>query len=72
MKAILVIDMPDDMRIEDTQALNVTLYNGMYVCEVTMNRHLKPLPEKLDYTRTDAWADRYRQGYNACLEEIDE
>ena len=46
MKAVLVIDLPDDMWIEDTQTLNVTLYNGLFVREVKMNRHLKPLPKK--------------------------
>lgn len=68
MKAVLVIDLPDDMRIEDTQALNVTLYNGMYVREVKMNSSLKPLPQKKnpDFHPNVVYAN----GWNDCLKEI--
>lgn len=77
MKAVLVIDMPDDMWIEDTQALNVILYNGLFVRVVTMNRHLKPLPPKLDANDwhrmfSGLFSEREAKGYgwNACLKEI--
>lgn len=77
MKAVLVIDLPDDMRIEDTQALYVTLYNGLSVREVMMNRPLKPLPPKLDANDwhrmfSGMFSVREAKGYgwNACLKEI--
>lgn len=84
MKAVLVVDMPDDMRIEDTEPLNVTLYNGLFVREVKMNRPLKPLPTKFktyklsprDQEETELFINMamikvYADGYNACLKEIE-
>lgn len=68
MKAILVIDLPDDMRIKDIQVMNVTLYNGLYIREVTMNSHLKPLPE----LKNDRYGrDKYAMGWNDCLKEME-
>lgn len=46
MKAVLVIDMPNDMKIQDTKALHITLFNGLFTKDISMNCSLKPLPEK--------------------------
>lgn len=76
MKAILVIDMPNDMKIEDTKALNITLFNGLFVREVKMDCPLQSLPkprilpkwqtENTNYGEEPWFSD----GWNACLEEI--
>ena len=64
MKAILVVDIPDDMSAEETKALNVTLYNGLIVKELKIDCPLKPLPRK-------AIGDSdFALGWNWCLDEL--
>ena len=71
MKAILVIDMPSDMRIEETKALYITLFNGMIVREYTLDCPLRPLPSfkavDLNDTRD---VIMFCHGWNTCLDEI--
>lgn len=67
MKAILVIEMPSDMRIEETKALYMTLFNGMIAREYTLDCPLRPLPEK--HENKDK--HEYEIGWNDCIEEIE-
>lgn len=46
MKAILVIDVPEDMRVEDTRALHLTLFNGLFTKDISLGYYVKPMPEK--------------------------
>ena len=80
MKAILVIDMPNDMNVEETKALNVTLFNGLFVKELKIDCPLRPLPQKKVgddlYERYGSWTIgdekelSYRVGFNDCIDEI--
>lgn len=72
MKAVLVIDMPRDMRIEETKALYITLFNGMIAREYTLDCPLRPLPEMKD---ADILAEFtvsriFNTGWNACIKAI--
>lgn len=71
MKAVLVIDMPNDMEIKDTKALHITLFNGLFTRDISINCPLKPIPNKRvpDGSETDQIYGCY-VGWNACLEEI--
>lgn len=71
MKSILIIDTPED-------CLACPCFNviGSEHCSVTMKEvglhipkwcPLKPLPHKL---QADWYTDGYKEGFNACLEEI--
>ena len=66
MKAILLIDMPEDMRIEDTRALHLTLFNGLFTKDISLGYYVKPMPERLPEVSGNI---RYF-GWNACLDEI--
>lgn len=78
MKVILLIDMPNNMSVEETKALNVTLFNGLIVKELKIDCPLKSLPQKKeideDYKSIMWWDDAcdtaYSCGYNTCLEDI--
>ena len=76
MKAILVIDKP-----ESCTSCLLGIYNKKWFCldtnkdiDVTDRYNipewcpLKPLPHKL---QADWYTDGYKEGFNACLEEIE-
>lgn len=76
MKAILVIDVPDDYYNEQWRNIDdfgVDYQVNMYVdfqppikvCEVK-GVSLKPMPQKMSWGHTADYID----GYNACLDEI--
>lgn len=74
MKAILVIDMPSnclDCPCEyDYMRCKATNYKLDYVnadAEKPSWCPLRPLPHKL---QADWYTDGYKEGFNACLEEI--
>lgn len=73
MKAILVIDMPKngcESCMFDNYGLCIVRANEKDVHK-RANREwcpLKPLPHKL---QADWYTDGYKEGFNACLEEID-
>ena len=52
MKAVIVIDMPNDMEIKDTKALHITLFNGLFTKDLNIECPLRPLPEKQKLTVT--------------------
>ena len=65
MKAILVIDIPledDDARVE-----YLTYNHCGDLITKGMDCKLKPLPHKL---QADWYTDGYKEGFNACLDEI--
>ena len=76
MKAILVIDMPNDMNVEETKALNVTLFNGLFVKELKIDCPLKPMPEKKILDEELFMSGNFRliharfTGWNDCIDTI--
>ena len=73
-KAILVIDMPDDMPVESVQKINYlsVLWNGLPT-EIGARKYkmvLKPMPEKELIVNGSPMSDDYRQGWNDCIDEI--
>lgn len=80
MKAILVIDMPKDCwdchlvdEWENCNAIKMTSERyGVSVKQYDKERAswcpLRPLPHKL---QADWYTDGYKEGFNACLEEIE-
>lgn len=70
MKAILVIDIPNETSIDE---LNRMMKVGERVAVACNVLKIKQMPQKLDYASD--WEDvetSFRQGWNACLEEITE
>lgn len=67
MKAVLVIDIPEDYT---GSVISVNLYgrNNKLIHENHINK-LRPLPHKL---QADWYTDGYKEGFNACLDEITE
>lgn len=70
-KAILVIDLPDGYgEITDNKATvnlrNWKLDTSLIVCNVP----LKPMPKKREYWSVADDTKRYRDGWNACIDEI--
>ena len=76
MKAIVVIDMPNDMNVEETKVLNITLFNGLFVKELKIDYPLKPLPQKkvldeeLFMTGNFRLIDARFTGWNDCIDTI--
>lgn len=61
MKAILVVDMPEEMLNDNTCVTITSPHSGM-----SFNAKLKPMPKcKNIYTDIEAL------GWNACIEEIE-
>ena len=66
MKAILVIDIDDDIR-----NYGVTVYHYPSRRFVhSMDANLKPLPQKMRADGNDIEEDSYWTGWNDCLDEI--
>ena len=70
MKAVIVIDMPDDMEIKDTKALHITLFNGLFTRDISINCPIKTLPQKTYAEFPDPYKYGFADGWNRCLEEI--
>ena len=73
MKAVIVIDMPDDMEIKDTKALHITLFNGLFTRDISINCPLRPLPKPItdyDVKVSYDYDPYYAEGWNDCLAEI--
>lgn len=69
MKAILVIDIPNETNINELNRMMKVGEKVVVACNVLK---IKPIPQKLDYASD--WEDvetSFRQGWNACLEEIE-
>ena len=69
MKAILVIDVPDEMG-DDVKALHITLYNGMYTQDISINAEVRPLPEKFTNLTSRDVFQSHKMGWNACINTI--
>ena len=69
MKAILVVDIPDNFKFKKSFA-DITLFDGKHnmwkrIAEV------KPMPEKRKYLDYDLYAGSgFDRGWNACIDEI--
>lgn len=74
MKAVLVVDIPSDMPIEDTKALHITLFNGLFTKDLSISQQLRPLPQKESEKHREEIEDWtglvYSQGWNACIDAI--
>lgn len=67
MKAILVIDLPVALEhlLGEEMLLHISHMDCRYI--MTETAVLRPLPHKL---QADWYTDGYKEGFNACLEEI--
>jgi hypothetical protein len=70
MKAVLVIDVPSDMKGKDIKALHITLTNGLSTKEMSIDSPLRRLPILVDDGIYDDYRFGFQQGFNACLEAI--
>jgi len=74
MKAVFVIDVPNELDVNDLLIDYCVHTKGEYkTIRKGGNHHLKPLPKKLKLRVQREWLgdyDRYEIGYNACLEDI--
>ena len=74
MKAILVIDMPENCRECPVQSCGFCQAKdgGKFICDIKIKPDwcpLKPMPQRANHPD---WCDggRYDKGYNACIDEI--
>lgn len=72
MKAILVIDIEEDVDIKTLRA-NYEVYGDLPIRPCYQSNYqfregveLKPMPQKMSWGHTSEYID----GYNACLEDI--
>lgn len=76
MKAVLLIDIPDDLTMEDLEVYGEISSNRIddgWVRELR-KEDLKPMPKPKEFTPLDAYEhdkDIYVYGWNACLKEIE-
>lgn len=74
MKAILVIDLNDDVNLEDVEISYVIQDKyGMPVKAEVDGCPLKPMPQPREMTNADSsnpWIDENAIGFNECLAEI--
>ena len=71
MKAILVIDVPDDF--ETKTAIAIVDVKNEKGEGVTAMCHLKPMPKKIEAPEIyELWNtdSEYIEGYNKCIDEI--
>lgn len=75
MKAILVINMPNDADVSKVRTGGdgniYYMRDGERASIIGNIRNIKPLPRELDYVCD--WEDAeisFRQGWNACLDKI--
>ena len=73
MKAIVIVDVQDDMRIDETTALHITLFNGLFTKDINILCPLKPIStmipiewienfmKKYDYYEYDMLIDAWRK-----------
>lgn len=67
MKAVFVIDLPVALEnlLGEELILYITHKDDRYI--MTEESKLRPLPHKL---QADWYTDGYKEGFNACLEDI--
>ena len=74
MKAIVLIDIPEDNSLDMSSPFNtkVTLDYGDKILELSGN--VCEIPQKKDETKSDWFyeqmASAYAQGYNKCIDDI--
>lgn len=73
MKAILVIDLPNDTKAEDVCITYIVQdWYGMLVKAQVESVPLKSLPKKKPKYDRRGWTADYKQGWNDCLEQIED
>lgn len=82
MKAILVIDMPESVCIEeckvDLKIYDFKRFRGYKIYDFNDKGVLKPMPQKKNekdvekvYSTNDrSWTNGFSDGYNYCIDEI--
>lgn len=75
MKAILVVDIPDDVEIEDCE-IEYSVKEQVMLTQVAKGKNrLKPMPQKESEKHREQIEDwtglAYSQGWNACIEELE-
>lgn len=81
MKTLIVIDMPDDTKLDewfakiqlDRMRVPISEMYGVIFDETKVLNFvpLRPMPQKMRTDADDIEEDSYYQGWNACLEEIE-
>lgn len=77
MKAILVIDLPEEIKADEVKGVRITFCNGLMnpISSIaqsnTIDSIVKPLPQKYCTDGDDIEEDSYWQGWNECIEEIE-
>lgn len=77
MKAILIVDIPDDLKYEDLYFDGVIRYTsefdrGYVFLKETGRCLLKPLPDKIDqgYPPCGVYYEGYGDGWDDCIDKI--
>lgn len=75
MKAILIVDLDDDVKLEDTVILYVVrnCYTGYAYKKEVEGVDLKPMPNRIDWLKNGyngGWI-MFSTGWNACIEELE-
>lgn len=70
MKAILVIDIPDDVELSNAYAQVITYFGCKSIKDFPgSNYKIKPMPKKKKFS--NEWAhEHFFYGWNACIDEI--
>ena len=67
MKAILVIDIPEEMLNDNTYVTITSPHSGM-----SFNAKLKPMPKYMQMVDVKEMTyDKFAMGWNSCLKEIE-
>lgn len=71
MKAVLVVELDDDINLDDVE-IRYAIQNmyGMPIKAEVDGARLRPLPKKKAVAMTMYENHEYKQGFNACLDEI--
>lgn len=70
MKAILVVDIPDDVEIEDCE-IEYSVKEQVMLTQVAKGKtKLKPMPEPMPKDNSNEVNLGFELGWNNCLEEI--
>lgn len=72
MKAILVVDLPNDIFVDDCRIEFRVIENVMNMCVEDGIKRLKPLPQRKEelYYPCNEYIQAVNEGYNDCIDEI--
>lgn len=70
MKAILVINAPDNINFEKLERARISFYNKDTGNFIYRNARLKPMPKRFEPTIMTDYCLGNADGWNACIDEI--